>query len=41
MQPDTVESEIVAQNYTTAELPEKAAPHWLRAGERALARFAG
>ena len=41
MQPDTVEPEIVAQHYTAAELPEKAVPHWLRAGERALARFAG
>jgi predicted ATPase len=41
MQPDTVEPEIIAQHYTAAELPEKAVPHWLRAGERALARFAG
>ena len=41
MQPDGVEPEIIAQHYTAAELPEKAVPHWLRAGERALARFAG
>jgi class 3 adenylate cyclase/tetratricopeptide (TPR) repeat protein len=41
MEPDTVEPEIVAQHYTAAELPEQAVPHWLRAGERALARFAG
>ena len=41
MQPDAVEPEIIAQHYTAAELPEKAVPHWLRAGERALTRFAG
>src|SRR6516162_5726277 len=41
MQSDTVEPEIIAQHYTASELPEKAVPHWLRAGERALARFAG
>jgi class 3 adenylate cyclase len=40
MEPDTVESEIIAQHYTAAALPEQAVPHWLRAGERALARFA-
>jgi tetratricopeptide (TPR) repeat protein len=41
IQRDTIEPEIIAQHYTAAELPEQAVPHWLRAGERALARFAG
>ena len=41
MPPDAVEPEIIAQHYTAADLPEQAVPHWLRAGERALARFAG
>ena len=30
----------LAQHYTAAELPEQAIPYWLRAGERAMARFA-
>jgi tetratricopeptide (TPR) repeat protein len=40
--PETAESqpERVARHYTAAELPEQAIPYWLRAGERALARFA-
>jgi class 3 adenylate cyclase/tetratricopeptide (TPR) repeat protein len=37
---ETVEPEIIAQHYTAAEQPEQAVPHWLRAGKRALARFA-
>jgi class 3 adenylate cyclase/tetratricopeptide (TPR) repeat protein len=41
MQPGAVEPEIIAQHYTAAELPEQAVPHWLRAGEGALGRFAG
>ena len=41
IEPDAVEPEIIAQHYTAAELPEQAVPQWLRAGERALARFAG
>jgi predicted ATPase/class 3 adenylate cyclase len=41
MAPDTVEPEIIAQHYTAAELPGQAVPYWLRAGERASARFAG
>ena len=32
--------DLVAQHYTAAELPEQAIPYWLRAGERAMARFA-
>ena len=32
--------DLVAQHYTAAELPEQAIPCWLRAGERAMARFA-
>jgi class 3 adenylate cyclase/tetratricopeptide (TPR) repeat protein len=39
---ETAESQpqLVAQHYTAAELPEQAIPYWLRAGERAMARFA-
>jgi class 3 adenylate cyclase/tetratricopeptide (TPR) repeat protein len=40
METETVEPEIIAQHYTAAALPEQAVPHWLRAGKRALARFA-
>jgi tetratricopeptide (TPR) repeat protein len=36
----TVEPEIIAQHYTAASLPDQAVPHWLRAGKRALERFA-
>jgi len=40
--PDVAENQpdLVAQHYTAAELPEQAIPYWLRAGERAMARFA-
>jgi tetratricopeptide (TPR) repeat protein len=40
MEPDTQEPEIIAQHYTAAAMSEQAVPHWLRAGRRALARFA-
>ncbi len=40
--PDMAESqpELVAHHYTAAAAPELAIPFWLRAGERALARYA-
>ena len=40
--PNTAESqpEIIAQHYTAAAEPERAIPYWLRAGNRALARYA-
>jgi predicted ATPase len=40
--PEVVESqpELIAQHYSAAETPERAIPFWLRAGKRALTRFA-
>ena len=40
--PVMVESqpELVAQHYTAADAPQQAIPYWLRAGKRALARYA-
>jgi class 3 adenylate cyclase/tetratricopeptide (TPR) repeat protein len=32
--------ELIAQHYTAAEMPERAIPFWLRAGERSRARLA-
>ena len=39
--PEVAESqpELIAQHYTAAEMPERAIPFWLRAGERSRARF--
>jgi class 3 adenylate cyclase/tetratricopeptide (TPR) repeat protein len=40
--PELVESQpdLVARHYTAADAPEQAIPYWLRAGKRALARYA-
>lgn len=40
--PDVVESqpELIAQHYTMAEMPERATPFWLQAGQRSRARSA-
>jgi class 3 adenylate cyclase/tetratricopeptide (TPR) repeat protein len=40
--PELVESQpdLVARHYTAADAPQQAIPYWLRAGKRALARYA-
>jgi tetratricopeptide (TPR) repeat protein len=40
--PEVVESQpdLVARHYTAADAPQQAIPYWLRAGKRALARYA-